>query len=82
MRVDLGKFLLVQRDWLTSFVEYKKARAGSALIDATNEDFFCRSHCGCSALAGVSICDLADGGGYGNGRSDLLCTCLCSSEAL
>jgi hypothetical protein len=51
MRVDLGKFLLVQRDWLASFVEYKKARAGGALIDATNEDFFCRSHCGCSALA-------------------------------
>jgi hypothetical protein len=51
MRVDLGEFFLVQRDWFTSLVKYKKARAGGALIDAANEDFFSGSHCGCSALA-------------------------------
>ena len=66
MRVDLGKLLLVKCDGLASFVEDKEARAGGALVNATDEDLFSRSHCGCSALAGVSVFDCADGCGDRN----------------
>lgn len=66
MRVDLRELLLVERHRLASLVEYKEARAGSALVNAANEDFFCRSHCGGPALAGVLVCDFADGRRNGN----------------
>lgn len=64
--MDLGKLLLVKCDGLASLVEDEEARAGGALVNATNEDLFCRSHCGCSALARVAILDGADGSGDRN----------------
>jgi hypothetical protein len=38
MRVDLRKLLLVEGNGLASLVEYQEARAGGALVNATNED--------------------------------------------
>lgn len=82
VRVNLRELLLVKRHWLASLVEYEEARAGSTLVNATNEDFFFRRHCGCAVFAGVSVCDLAESRSYGNSRSNFLGTCLCSSEPL
>jgi hypothetical protein len=61
MGMDLGKLLLMECDGFASLVEDKEARAGGALVNAANEDLFCGSHFGCSALAGVSVLDCADG---------------------
>lgn len=79
--MDLGKFLLVQCHGLASLVEDEEARAGGALVDATDKYFLCRSHCGCSALAGVSVLDRVDGSRDRNWESKFLCTCLCSSSS-
>ena len=38
MRVDLREFLLVKGNRLASLVENQEARAGGALVNATNED--------------------------------------------
>jgi len=36
--INLAELLLVNGDWLTLLVEYEEARAGSALVNAANED--------------------------------------------
>ena len=46
MSIDLRELLLMKGNRLASFVENQKARAGGALVNATNKDFSSGSHCG------------------------------------
>ena len=82
MGIDLRELFLMKSHRLASLIKNKEARAGGALINATNKDLLVRCHRGCRAVAGVLICDFAGIGSYWKRRSDLLCTSVCSSEAL